>query len=314
VKIYKKIEEIKIKNPIISMGIFDGLHRGHLKILDSMRTLADKRNGETLVFTFSPHPRLVLNPEAVNILFLNTIDEKIELLKNYGINHLLIYPFTKEFAQLTACEFIRTILLKHLNVNTLVVGYNHKFGCDQEGNPLKLKKCAELYNFEIQKVDALDINNIRVSSSLIRECLNAGNVELAAEYLNYHYFMRGKVTEGKQIGRLLGFPTANIQVPEYKLIPKDGVYAVQIVIQQKIYRGMLNIGLRPTIDNSKQKTTEVHIFDFSDNIYHETLEIRFIKRIRDIQKFKNIEHLKKQLETDKKTCLDLFENSRFFRK
>jgi len=294
-----------VRNPILTVGTFDGVHLGHKKILNTLVENAKALNGDAVVFTLHPHPRKVLSPETNDLFFLNTIKEKSKLLKEAGVKHLIIYPFTKDFASLTSCDFIEKILFKQLKVKQLIVGYDHRFGKDMQGDFLQLQKCSIQYGIEVIKVDALIKNKVTISSTKIRNELSTGNIEIANKYLSYNYNISGKIISGNKIGRKLGFPTANIEVDSCKLIPKNGVYAIKIIIEDVEYKGMLNIGVRPTISNNKKEVIEVHIFDFKQDIYNTIINIKFIKYIRDEIKFTNIENLKRQLLIDEKTIKNI---------
>lgn len=306
--IHNSIEQLKISNPVLTIGVFDGVHQGHLSILERLKILAKEKNGESVVLTLWPHPRIVLNKDVENLRLLNNIEEKQHLLSKTGIDHLIIVPFTKEFSQLTACEFIENYLVKRIHVKHLVVGYNHQFGKDRKAGYEFLKECSEKFGFDIEKLDARLIDEESISSTKIREFLIEGNLEMAKKHLGYEYFVSGNVVEGNKIGRTIGFPTANIQIPEpWKQIPKDGVYAVRVHLNNSHYIGMLNIGTRPTIEpEMKLKNMEVHIFDFNDKIYNQTVTVSFVKRIRDEKKFASLDELTAQLNKDKVQILDIF--------
>ena len=307
IKVHTDIKSFKARNPVITVGIFDGVHLGHKKILSRVVEAAKDNDSESVVFTLWPHPRLVLNSNKGELKFLTTIDEKIELLEKTGIDHVVIYPFSQEFAKLTACNFIKQILVDSLNVKKLIVGYNHKFGKDQEGNFDNLSLCAKEYGFAIEKLDAFENTEIKVSSTAIREAILNKNVMLANKLLGYQYFITGKVVGGSQVGRKIGFPTANIELYEdYKLIPANGVYAVWVHVNGAQYKGMLNIGVRPTIDGkNSRKSIEVHILDFDKNLYDKKITIRFVDRIRDEKMFENVNALTYQLKEDKKRILEI---------
>ncbi len=306
--IHTSLEKFKIKNPVLTIGVFDGVHQGHVSILSKLIEIAKRNGGESVVLTLWPHPRIVLNKDIDKLKLLNTIDEKKFLLSKTGIDHLIILPFTKEFSQLTACEFIENYLVKKIGVKHLVVGYNHQFGKDRKAGYEFLKECAAKFNFGIEKLDVKLIENDKVSSTKIREFLTSGYLELANKYLAYEYFISGNVVEGNQIGRKIGFPTANIKIPEpFKQVPRDGVYAVRVRLNGDSYFGMLNIGSRPTIDATLTiKNIEVHIFDFDQKIYNQTVTVSFVKRIRDEKKFNGLEELSEQLIKDKEEIRKLF--------
>jgi riboflavin kinase/FMN adenylyltransferase len=296
------------------MGNFDGVHLGHKMIIEHTVDLAKKYGGETLLMTFWPHPRLILQPHLENKLkFLTLIDEKKEILETTDLDHLLIIPFTEAFSKLTYNQFIQEYLVNGINVQHLVLGFNHQFGKDREGNFENVLKLAEKYQFKAEKVDQLTLNAQVVSSSSIRRLLVEGNVEKANAFLGYPYFVDGQVGSGKRLGRTIGYPTANIQhISTKKLIPADGVYAVQVKIGDNVHQGMVNIGSRPTVnDNLVNKSIEVHILDFSNDIYSQRLRLFFIDRIRDEKKFSGLEELKSQLIQDEQKARKLIEQKKF---
>lgn len=305
-KVYTKIEDFKdIKNPVVTTGTFDGVHLGHQKIISRLKDVAMEEKGETVLLTFYPHPRMVLFPEDNELKLLNTQEEKIRLLQNYGVDHLIIYPFTKEFSRLTSVEFVRNILVNSIHTKRLVIGYNHHFGRNREGSFEHLKEFGPLYGFDVEEIPAKDIDSIEISSTKIRNALQAGDVETATAYLGHQYSVSGKVVKGKQLGRTIGYPTANIFVQDkYKLIPADGVYVVKVEHRGKIYGGMLNIGNNPTIEG-KGRSIEVNIFDFNLDIYEDDATIYFIKRLRDEVKFNGLDELTNALSIDKQNALKI---------
>jgi riboflavin kinase / FMN adenylyltransferase len=295
----------EVRNPVVTTGTFDGVHLGHQKIISRLKDVAKEVNGETVLLTFYPHPRMVLFPEDNDLKLINTQQEKIELLEHYGIDHLIIYPFTKEFSRLTSVEFVRNILVNSIKTKRLVIGYNHHFGRNREGSFEHLKEYGPLYGFEVEEIPAEDIDSIEISSTKIRNALLAGDVKKANVYLGHRFCLTGKVVDGKKIGREIGYPTANILVEDkYKLIPAEGVYAVKVRHDNKMYGGMLNIGTNPTV-GGKHQTIEVNIFDFDKDIYEENATIYFIERLRDEVKFNGLEELKAQLATDKINSLKI---------
>jgi len=307
-KVYHSLEEFKkLDNAIVTTGTFDGVHIGHQAILRKLVDFAKKENGESVLITFFPHPRMVLQKD-IDIKLLNTISEKIALLRKTGIDHLLIFPFTKEFSRISSVDFVRDILLNKIGTKKLVIGYDHQFGRNREGSFKHLQEFGPIYGFDVEEISAQDIDNISVSSTKIRTALlENGDVKTASKYLGNHYHLSGNVVNGKRLGSKIGFPTANINVEEsYKLIPKDGVYAVTIEIDKKVYKGMLNIGNRPTI-KGKGKTIEVNIFDFNREIYNHEIKLCFIDRLRDEKKFENLDALKKQLSLDKVNALKIMD-------
>lgn len=303
-KIYQDITNFHVENPVVTIGSFDGVHLGHLKIIHRLKEIALQTRGESVVFTFSPHPRLVLFPGEGNLRLLTTPDEKTDLLEKAGVEHLIIYPFTREFSQLSYLEFVRDILVGELKLKTLVVGYDHKFGKNREGSFDVLQYLSSVYNFSVEKLDVLLMDHINVSSTKIRNALLIGNVEKANQYLGYSFRLHGTVTEGKKLGRRIQFPTANIKASDpHKIIPAYGVYAVYVNTGGKRYPGMMNIGTRPTVSNADNRSIEVHIINFEGDLYHKTIEIEFIQKIRDERKFASVEELRSQLEKDKQTVM-----------
>ena len=299
-KVYNSISDFQsVSRPILTTGTFDGVHFGHKIIIDRLKEIAKKQNGETVLLTFSPHPRMVLFPNDHNLQLINTMNEKIKLLEQAGIDHLIIHNFTKEFSRTTSIQFIRDIIVNKLNTHKLVIGYNHHFGRNREGSFEHLKEYAPLYGFEVEEISAQLIDDVSISSTKIRKALLSGDVSKANYYLGYYYLLEGQVVEGQQIGRTLGFPTANLKIlDESKLIPRDGVYAVLVKVKGQSFRGMMNIGNNPSL-SSKKHSIEVHIFDFDSDIYNEQIDVRFIKYMREESSFDNLDTLKIQLEHDK---------------
>jgi len=304
VNIYTELSEIQsIKKPVLTIGTYDGVHLGHQKILDFLKQKAEQEKGESVVFTFYPHPRMVLFPDDHNLELLQTIDERIDKLSKLGIDHLIVFPFTKEFSRLSAVEFVRDILVNEINIHTLVIGYDHQFGRNREGSKHVLYELAPIYNFNIVEIPAFLKDEIKISSTKIRNALKKGEVQIANKYLGENYSIKGIVVHGDKIGADIGFPTANIQVKEdYKLIPENGVYAVKVFVNDCEFSAMLNIGIRPTISGNGEKRIEVHIFDFNKNIYDSKIKVEFVKRIRNEKTFTNLEELKKQLTIDESKC------------
>lgn len=305
-KVYYSLNELpQIKNAIVTQGTFDGVHAAHLVILNRLKQIATERKGESVVITFHPHPRMVIFPDDHGLKLLHTLDEKIAALEKAGVDHLLIIPFTKEFSRLTSLQFIQDIIVNKLNTKVLVIGYNHRFGKNREGTFVNLKEYSSIYGFEVEEIPEQDIDDVAVSSSQIRNALNNGDVKLASKYLLYPYQIKGKVTKGKQLGRTIGFPTANIVLnDENKQIPADGVYAVIVFFNKRTFFGMLNIGMRPTVDGLTH-TVEVHMFDFDEEIYDKELSVQFVDKLRNEIKFENLAALTNQLENDKLQALSI---------
>ncbi|WP_163709681.1 bifunctional riboflavin kinase/FAD synthetase [Mangrovibacterium lignilyticum] len=304
-KIYRDINDFHVENPILTIGSFDGVHEGHFKIINRLREIAEEKKGESVIFTFYPHPRLVLFPEEKNLRLLTTLNEKVRLFEKAGIDHLIIYPFTKIFSELSYTDFVHTILVEKLRIKTLVVGYDHKFGKNREGSYSMLQGLSEAFNFELEKLDVLLMDDVNISSTKIRESLQEGDVKLANKYLGYPYTLHGTVVEGQKLGRKIQFPTANIEASDpNKLIPGYGVYAVFVNIAGERYIGMLNIGTRPTVNNNADnRSIEVHILQFDGNLYDHEIELEFIQKIRNEKKFASIDELRAQLEEDKSVII-----------
>lgn len=294
-------DKISLSHPVATIGIFDGVHIGHKFILDHLQSLANAQGGESVAVTLWPHPRIVLNRDLRNFKLLHTREEKTREMMRSGIDQLIIIPFRKEIASLTACDFVEKYLVNKIGVEVLLVGYDNRFGSDHQGNPNGLAKCAKNSQFRIEKLPEFQSEFGRVSSTTIRESILKGDLERAANMLGYPYYLAGTIVEGNHIGRKMGFPTANVHpMDPYKLIPMNGVYAIRTELRGMTYSGMLNIGFRPTLDSaSAVKTIEAHLFDVTGNFYDEQIVIHFVKRIRDEMKFSGIEALKKQLEKDK---------------
>ena len=305
-KVYESIEQFKgAKNPAVTIGTFDGVHLGHQKIIQQLKEGAEAVKGESVILTFYPHPRLVLFPDDEDLKLLNTEEEKKELLAKFGVGHLIVHPFTKKFSRITYTEYVRDILVNKLKTKKLIIGYNHHFGRNREGTFQKLKSLAPIYKFELERIPAQDINKVEISSTKIRKALNSGDIKAANKFLGYEYSIKGKVVKGKGLGKGLGYPTANIQIDdEHKLIPADGIYAATVQYGEKIFRGMMSIGLNPTIGGDK-KTIEVNIFDFDKEIYGENIRIFFKQKLRDEKKFANMEELKKAIDGDKEKTLKI---------
>ncbi|MDG1725191.1 MAG: bifunctional riboflavin kinase/FAD synthetase [Bacteroidia bacterium] len=300
----KVIYDIKEFDPqklvVITQGTFDGVHFGHRKILSHVVSEAREIDGVSVLLTFYPHPRLVLYPDDNELKLLTTIEEKVELVSAIGIDYLIIIPFTQELSRLRASDFVRDILVEQLRISKLIIGYDHRFGRNREGGLKEMIQFAETYNFKLEEIPPQDIEDSIVSSTKIRKALLDGDVHLAKEYLVDLYTISGKVEEGLQRGTTIGYPTANVRFgSSFKLIPKNGVYAVWVYIDKIKYAGMLNIGYNPTFEDKKW-SMEVHILNFNKNIYHHKILISFHSRIRDEMKFENVTSLVNQLTKDEK--------------
>jgi riboflavin kinase/FMN adenylyltransferase len=306
-KVWSINEAVSIPKPVITIGIFDGVHRGHRFILGRLVEKARQHGGESVVVTLWPHPRIVLGKDLERFRLLHSKDEKILELEKSGIDHLVLVPFNREISSLSACEFTQQYLVDRLGVEVLMLGYDNRFGKDRKGDPEGLALCAENNGFEIEKMPAFHEGGERISSTTIRDAILGGRMDEAAGMLGYTYYLSGDVVEGNHIGRTLGFPTANVHPSDpYKLIPKNGVYAIRAGLKGKEFGGMLNIGFRPTLDSAMAvKTIEAHLFGVSGDFYGEPMIIHFVKRVRDEMKFKGLEALKTQLSKDKDQVISL---------
>lgn len=307
-KIFNSIQSFNATKPtIVTIGTFDGVHLGHQKIVAQITKNAHALNCESLVLTFFPHPRMVLQ-EGTEMKQLNSLNEKIALLDNLGIDNLVIHPFDKEFSRLTAEEFVKKVLVDVFKIKKIIIGHDHRFGRNRTATIDDLINFGETYGFEVEQISAEEINEVSISSTKIRNALLEGNTELAANYLGYDYSLTGIIFKGKQLGRTIGYPTANITIEEdYKLIPNNGVYIAKSVLNGKTVFGMMNIGTRPTVDGTKQ-TIEINFFDFKQDLYGQKITIFLLHRMRSEQKFESIDALKNQLGKDKKTALSFIEN------
>ncbi|MBL7874745.1 MAG: bifunctional riboflavin kinase/FAD synthetase [Cyclobacteriaceae bacterium] len=305
-KIYHTLEDfVRLRYGVVTSGTFDGVHLGHQKILQRLREVSEKSQGETVVITFWPHPRLILRPEEPSVKLLNTFEEKAELLRLQGINHLIRIPFTKEFSQISSQEFITKILVETIGTKKLVIGYDHRFGKNREGSFEQLKINAPSYGFDVEEIPKQEVDHVGISSTRIRKALGDGDIDTANHFLGRPYSLSGRVIKGDKLGRVLGFPTANIDLDSHdKLVPAEGIYAVQVVYEKKVFGGMLYIGNRPTVDGSR-RSIEVNIFEFDQDIYGETIQLLFIKLLRADSKFNDLESLKNQLQIDKELSLQV---------
>jgi riboflavin kinase/FMN adenylyltransferase len=295
------------KYTIVTSGTFDGVHVGHQKILARLKEISNQNQGETVLITFWPHPRIVLSDGNTDLKLLSTINEKAYLLEQYGIDHLVVLPFTKEFSQLSPDEFIQQVYVQGMGTQKLVIGYDHRFGKNREGGFDYLKEHASSYGFEIEEISRHDIDDVVISSTKIRNALLEGNIKTANQYLGYAYSIEGKVMHGDKIGRTIGFPTANLHIPEsFKLIPADGIYAVEAVLGEEQLKGMLYIGNRPTLAGDAQQRIEVNLFDFDRDIYDQHLKLCLVAKIRGDEKLDSLETLKQRLQEDERQSRAIF--------
>ncbi len=302
-KVYQSLAEFNTLDcAVATTGTFDGVHLGHKKILGQLVQTAHKVSGESVLLTFSPHPRLVLQPDT-ELKLLTSLEEKIGLLEQTGLDHLIIHPFTKEFSRTPSLEFVREILVNHIGVKQLIIGYDHHFGRNREGSFEHLKEFGPIYGFDVEEIPALDIDAVNISSTKIRSALTEGDVELAATYLGHPYIIGGEVIKGDQIGRTIGFPTANLNINfQHKLIPADGVYAGYVRLNGEHHKAMANIGRRPTVGSAK-RSVEIHLLDFEGDLYGQHLHFAMGHRLRDVMSFNGLEALKAQLALDKEDAL-----------
>ena len=317
-KIYHQLSEFKkLANAVVTIGTFDGVHFGHQKIVKRLCELAKSSGGESVLLTFFPHPRMIIDPENQELKMINTIDEKAQILASLGIDHLIITPFTRDFSNLSAEEYIKKILIDTIGTKKIIIGYDHRFGKDRLGNIQTLTANASTFGYEVEEIPEQDINDVSVSSTKIRKALLEGDVALANKYLGYTFSICGPVIKGDKIGRTIGFPTANIFIAEtYKLIPSDGIYAVTVEMElesklspadsgDQTFKGMAYIGQRPTI-NGMTRNIEVNIFDFDREIYGQHIKMNFLAFLRYDVKFTGLEALKLQLQKDKEDTLTFF--------
>jgi riboflavin kinase/FMN adenylyltransferase len=302
VKVYQGIDNYnqKEQSSILTIGTFDGVHIGHQKIIETLNTIKSDSDEKSMILTFFPHPRMVLDHRK-DIKLLTTMEEKTQLLERYGLNALIIEPFTPEFSRLSALDFVRNVLVNKLHLKKLVIGYDHQFGKNREGNFDQLIEYGGLYNFSVQKISAQEIKNVSVSSTKIRKAIENGDMETANSYLGYAYLLTGEIVKGKGIGRKINFPTINLNIKEdYKLVPKKGVYIVKAELEQLTF-GIMNIGFRPTVGGSGQ-TIEIHLLDFDGDLYGKKIQVGVLKRLRDEKKFESVEQLGEQISKDEKAA------------
>ncbi len=299
-KIHTSFESLEgVKNPVVTIGTFDGVHRGHQTILSRLQEIARTVDGESVLLSFFPHPRMVLHPEDHRVELLSSPDEKALLLSAAGIDHLMIYPFSHEFSRMSAFDYVRDILVTGLNTHTVVVGYDHRFGRNREGNHDTLIEMGEIFGFRVEEIPAKVIDQNNVSSTKIRQALQSGRITEANEYLGYNYSISGKVSHGDKIGRTLGFPTANILTDyPHKLIPSNGIYAVKVHAGGNSFNGVLNIGVRPTVNSNNRRSVEVYILNFEKEIYDEKISVELLSYLREEKKFGSIDELKQEIQND----------------
>lgn len=310
-KIYTDLSNYTSTNKtFVTIGTFDGLHVGHQKVLSNLVQSAKKNNASSVLLTFFPHPRIVLQKNA-SIKLINTIDERIKLLDKTGLEILVIHEFTKDFAEKTAFDFVKNVLVDNLKISNLIIGYDHRFGKDREGNFEQLTAFGEKFGFKVNKIPQQEIDHITISSTKIRKAIELGNIEDANRYLGYYFMLTGEVVKGKNLGEKIGFPTANLSIKEtYKLLPKTGSYVVKAELEGETVYGMMNIGYNPTV-KGKNQTIEIHFFDFNKDLYGKTIQIDVLKFLREEQKFNSVEDLKNQLLRDKQNSLKIIQNNYF---
>ncbi|MFV9551676.1 bifunctional riboflavin kinase/FAD synthetase [Algibacter sp. PT7-4] len=301
-KTKRNLNTLPNKQTVVTIGTFDGVHIGHQKIIKRLIDTGKASGLQSVILTFFPHPRMVLQKDS-NIKLINTINERHDILDGLGLDYLVIKKFTQEFSRLSAEDFVKDILVNKLNAKKVIIGYDHRFGRNRNADINDLKVFGETYGFDVEEISVQDINDVAVSSTKIRKALKAGDINKTNSYLGYPFMLTGKVTKGKGLGRQLGFPTANIDVEEdYKILPKQGAYIVKATINNKLVYGMMNIGINPTVNGSAQ-TIEVHFFNFDNDIYNTYVKVELLHRIRDEEKFESVEALKQQLAKDKDTAL-----------
>lgn len=303
-QVHYGLENIQITNPVVTIGSFDGVHKGHVQVIEGLKKSARKLGGESVIITFDPHPREVLYPLEKRPGILTTSEEKIHILESLGVDHLLVLRFTEVLAGLSYSDFVKHLLIDRLNIRGLIVGYDHRFGKNREGSYDTLLALADRYGFYLEQEQVYETDQVNVSSTKIRTALELGDIALVKEYLGYNYLISGKVVHGDKIGREIGFPTANVEVDDdRKLLPAMGVYAVEVQIGNDRYTGMLNVGTRPTVSSSGIIRLEVNIFNFNREIYGEKVQLNLLARIRGERKFENVTELMAQLQKDKETAI-----------
>jgi riboflavin kinase/FMN adenylyltransferase len=308
VEVFNGLEQgYTIESPVLTIGTFDGVHVGHQKILNKIKEIAHLENGETVLFTFSPHPRTVLFPEHHNLKLIQTQEEKLAKLKRMGVDNVIVYPFSKEFSRTPATEFVRDYLVNKIQVDTIVIGYDHQFGKNREGSLEHLRELSLVYGFKVIEIPAEEIDDVNVSSTKIRNALEVGDIATANQFLGEPFQLSGKVVQGRGVGRTIGYPTANIELSDpLKIVPANGVYAVRCMIDGELKAGMMNIGVRPTVDDDNCRTIEVFVLDFKNDLYGKNILLEVIQFIRKEIRFDTIEQLTNQLIEDEKLVRHIF--------
>ena len=298
-KVHRYLDSLPpFRNAVITIGTFDGVHRGHQALIEKIKELAEEVKGESVLITFDPHPRAVVFPNDDSLRLLSTTEEKIQLFEKQGIDHLVIVPFTKEFSMLSATEYVEEFLVKKFHPAVIVIGYNHQFGHHRDGNIELLRKLALQHNFREEEISKQMVDDIEVSSTRIRIALQEGDMKTSSHLLGYFYSLTGKVVKGNQLGRKLGYPTANIALADkHKLVPADGVYAITVILENEKHDGMMSIGMRPTV-NGTHRTIEAHIFDFDRNLYDKEITVEFIEWIREQLKFETVDLMVEEIKND----------------
>jgi len=298
--IHNGYENISLGSPVVTLGIFDGVHRGHRALLEILVTRARESGAESVVITFTPHPRIVLEKGKSKLFFLTTMEEKISLLEKCGVDHLIIIAFDENFSKIEACDFLKNIIAGKIGAKHLIIGYNHHFGKSGEGDFSTIKECADPHDFVVEQVQGFHTEEGSISSSSIREALLSGRLDEANRWLGYPYSLSGIVEDGRKLGRVMGFPTANIRPDIHKLVPSNGVYAVEVLLGEDRYKGVLSIGTNPTVNtDGRPRSVEVYIFDFENDIYGSPISVVFRKRLRDEIRFESTDDLVRQMTNDK---------------